>query len=192
MDTLTTTYNIAHTQTKNLPVKKKPATGSFSTFFSSFLTPNQTGLPVNPPIKKSSKIYSVNDGPKFIPNGILRATVIKAECCLLMGMLQMTDESVLSYIKCGLNLKRSYDCYTFVWQEYKRMGQEYTRHMDRDTVSAIQFGIGTVHLLVSSLPPKILKIFARLGFKSDKQLGFALLKLCLEEKGIRAPLASLV
>lgn len=64
--------------------------------------------------------------------------------------------------------------------------------MDRDSVSAIQFGIGTVHLLLSSLPPKILKVFSALGFKSDKQLGFALLKLCLEGKGIRAPLASLV
>jgi hypothetical protein len=72
------------------------------------------------------------------------------------------------------------------------MGQEYTRHMDRDTVSAIQFGIGTVHLLLSSLPPKILNIFSKLGFKSDKQLGFALLKLCLEGKGIRSPLASLM
>lgn len=86
----------------------------------------------------------------------------------------------------------AYGCYTIVWQEYKRMGQEYTRYMDRDTVSAIQFGIGTVHLLLSSLPPKILKIFSTLGFKSDKQLGFALLKLCLEGKGIRSPLASLM
>jgi hypothetical protein len=72
------------------------------------------------------------------------------------------------------------------------MGQEYTKYMDRDTVSAVQFGIGTVHLLLSSLPPKILKILSILGFKSDKNLGFALLKLCLEGRGIRSPLASLM
>jgi hypothetical protein len=72
------------------------------------------------------------------------------------------------------------------------MGQEYTKYMDCDTVSAIQFGIGSVHLILSSMPPKILKIFSLLGWKSDKQLGFALLKLCLEGGGIRAPLASLM
>lgn len=71
------------------------------------------------------------------------------------------------------------------------MGQEYTKYMDKDTVSAIQFGIGAVHLILSSMPPKILKIFSSLGWKSDKQLGFALLKLCQEGRGIRAPLASL-
>jgi hypothetical protein len=191
MNTLTTTYNIAHTQVNNTSIKK-PHKTSFSSFFSSFRTTNRTGLPSNPPISKVKQIYSVNDGPRFISNGVLRANVIKAECCLLMGILQMTQESVVGYLKCGLNLRRAYNCYTIVWQEYKRMGQEYTRHMDRDTVSAIQFGIGTVHLLLSSLPPKILNIFSKLGFKSDKQLGFALLKLCLEGKGIRSPLASLM
>jgi hypothetical protein len=44
--------------------------------------------------------------PTFIPNGVLRANVIRAECCLLIGMLQMTQESVVGYLKCGLNLKK--------------------------------------------------------------------------------------
>jgi hypothetical protein len=78
-----------------------------------------------------------------------------------------------------------------VWQEYKKMGQEYPNHMDRDTVSAVQFGIGAVHLILSSLPTKLLGLFSALGWESDKQLGFALLKLCLEGRGIRSPLASL-
>ena len=72
------------------------------------------------------------------------------------------------------------------------MGQEFTKYIDRDTVSAIQFGIGAVHLILSSMPAKILKIFSALGWQSDKQLGFALLKLCLEGRGIRSPLASLM
>lgn len=72
------------------------------------------------------------------------------------------------------------------------MGQEYTKHIDRETLSAVQFGIGTIHLLLSSLPPKITRIFSTFGLRSDKQLGFALLKLCIEGKGIRAPLASLL
>ncbi|KAL9550907.1 hypothetical protein PS6_005273 [Mucor atramentarius] len=193
MDTLTLSYNIAKIQIDNAAVKK-PYKSTWSSYLPSMMSSNQTGLPDCPPVvtmKTDDTNYS-NDGPRFLPNGVLRANVVKAESCLLMGMLQMTQESVVGYVKCGLNLRRAYGCYTIVWQEYKRMGQEYTRYMDRDTVSAIQFGIGTVHLLLSSLPPKILKIFSTLGFKSDKQLGFALLKLCLEGKGIRAPLASLI
>ncbi|GAA5795759.1 hypothetical protein HPULCUR_001121 [Helicostylum pulchrum] len=187
MDTLTITCNIAKSQVDNATMKE-PKKRSFTSYFSTLSTSNHTGLPANPPIQK----HSEGDGPRYLSNGVLRANVVKAESCLLMGMLQMTQESVVGYLKCGLNLRRAYNCYTIVWQEYKRMGQAFTRYMDRDTVSAVQFGIGTVHLLLSSLPPKILKIFSTLGFKSDKQLGFALLKLCLEGRGIRSPLASLV
>lgn len=34
----------------------------------------------------------------------------------------------------------AYVSYSLVWQEYKRMGQEYNDFIDRDTVSGIQFG----------------------------------------------------
>ena len=88
--------------------------------------------------------------------------------------------------------KLAYTSYSLVWQEYKRMGQEFNQHIDKNTVSAIQFGIGSVHLLLSSLPPKILKIVSAFGWNADKHLGFALLKLCLEGRCIRAPLASMM
>lgn len=52
--------------------------------------------------------------------------------------------------------------------------------------------IGSVHLLLSSLPPKILRIVSAFGWKADKHLGFALLKLCLEGRRIRSPLASMM
>lgn len=52
--------------------------------------------------------------------------------------------------------------------------------------------IGSVHLLLSSLPPKVLKAAAAMGWKPDKNLGFALLKLCQEGQGIRSPLASMM
>lgn len=34
----------------------------------------------------------------------------------------------------------AYSAYSLVWQEYKRMGQDFHKHIDQDTVSAIQFG----------------------------------------------------
>ncbi|KAI9253060.1 hypothetical protein EDC94DRAFT_620056 [Helicostylum pulchrum] len=191
MNALATAYTIAKTQIDNTSFKK-PFKDTVSTYFTTLLSTNSTGLPKNPPaMAMPNSSGGVSSPNAFTPNGVLRAHVVKAECCLLMGILQMTQESVVGYLKCGLNLRRAYNSYSLVWQEYKRMGQEYTKYMDCDTVSAIQFGIGAVHLIMSSMPPKILKIFSTLGWKSDKQLGFALLKLCLEGRGIRAPLASL-
>ena len=52
--------------------------------------------------------------------------------------------------------------------------------------------IGSVHLVLSSLPQKILRIVATFGWKADKHLGFALLKLCLEDRKARSTLASLM
>jgi hypothetical protein len=42
----------------------------------------------------------------FKPNGVLRAQVIKAESCLLMGILQLTQETMTGYLKCGLNFRK--------------------------------------------------------------------------------------
>ncbi|KAI9320707.1 hypothetical protein BX666DRAFT_1225637 [Dichotomocladium elegans] len=192
MNALAMSYAIAKAQIDNACFKK-PLKDAVSQYFSSFIgATNTPGLPSSPsPVLRSNGPGRPREAPIFLPNGILRAHVIKAESCLLMAILQLSQESVMSYIKCGLNLRRAYSSYSIVWQEYKRMGQEYTKHMDRDTVSAIQFGIGAVHLLLSSMPPKVLRIFSTLGWQSDKQLGFALLKVCLEGRGIRAPLASL-
>lgn len=56
----------------------------------------------------------------------------------------------------------------------------------------LYFSIGAVHLVLSTLPQKILRIVSAFGWKADKHLGFALLKLCLEERRIRSPMASLM
>lgn len=86
----------------------------------------------------------------------------------------------------------AYSSYSIVWQEYKRMGQLHNEYIDRDTISGIQFGIGAVHLVLSSLPQKILRIVAAFGWKADKHLGFALLKLCLEDRRARASMSSVM
>lgn len=52
--------------------------------------------------------------------------------------------------------------------------------------------IGAVHLVLSTLPQKVLRIVSAFGWKADKHLGFALLKLCVEERRIRSPMASLM
>ncbi|KAI7870317.1 hypothetical protein BDF14DRAFT_75976 [Spinellus fusiger] len=184
---LTETYEFSSAQIEAASAKK-PLKDTMSHYLTNLMGSNPTHLPTNTKPLKQEKL---NGQPIFMSNGALRAHVIKAECCLLISVIYMTQETIYGYLKMGLNLRRAYSSYSLVWQEYKRMGQDFNKYMDQDTISAIQFGIGSVHLLLSFLPPKILKIVSAFGWKADKHLGFALLKLCLEGRHIRSPLASL-
>ncbi|KAI8092618.1 uncharacterized protein BX664DRAFT_91006 [Halteromyces radiatus] len=195
INVLTTTYNLANAQID--AATKKNVGDSVVSYVTGYYQhikysrgSKGSGLPSSP--KPVTKRSIQEEGVDFLPNGVLRAHVAKAECCLQMAILQLLQENVMNYIKCGLNLRRAYVSYSLVWQEYKRMGQEYNDFIDKDTVSGIQFGIGTVHLILASLPQKILRVVSAFGWKADKHLGFALLKLCLEDRRIRSPMASLM
>ncbi|KAI9498598.1 hypothetical protein BDB00DRAFT_798640 [Zychaea mexicana] len=193
MSTLASAYTIAQAQIDAVSVKRS-LKDSLTHYFSAFMV-NKSISDFGPPAAPAPTTVSssgITSTTTFLSNGVLRAHVIKAECSMLMAVMQLSRENVVDYLKCGLNLRRAYKSYVIVWQEYKRMGQEHTKHMDRDTVSAVYFGIGSIHLLISALPPKILKIFSSFGFTSDKELGLVLLKLCLEGKGIRSPLAAIM
>lgn len=63
---------------------------------------NTTHLPTNTrPYNK----WEMQD-TEFMPNGALRAHVIKAESSLLMAIIYISMETVVGYIKAGLNLRR--------------------------------------------------------------------------------------
>ncbi|CEP18575.1 hypothetical protein [Parasitella parasitica] len=193
IDVLTTTYSIANAQI-DAATKKSVGNSVYQAMNSYYnyikFARGSAGLPTSP---KPATMKSIQrDGVTFVPNGVLRAHVAKAECCLQIAILQLLQENVMGYIKCGMNLRRAYASYSLVWQEYKRMGQVYHEFVDRDTISGIQFGIGAVHLVLSTLPQKVLRIVSAFGWKADKHLGFALLKLCVEERRVRSPMASLM
>lgn len=98
MNVLSTTCAIAKAQI-DAASAKRPFKEAFSHYFSSIITQSRTGLPDTP---KSNP-----DEPKtFLPNGVLRAHVVKAEGSLLIGMLHLCQENVTGYLKCGLSIRR--------------------------------------------------------------------------------------
>jgi hypothetical protein len=156
------TYHFAAAQIEAASAKK-PLVDTVSHYFTNLMGTNPTNLPTNTrPLNR----YELREQEGFIPNGALRAHVIKAECGLLMAIIFLSQETVVGYLKAGLNLRRgknyiirskkkdkivilhlfffrndiAYNSYSLVWQEYKRMGQNFNVHMDKDTISAIQFG----------------------------------------------------
>lgn len=116
MNALATTYTISKAQIDSASVKRS-FKDTFSQYFSSLVSTNATGLPpsMSSPTRPSHSNGLNGNPPKYMPNGVLRAHVIKAECCLLMGLLQITKENVMGYVKCGLNLRRgNIECQTTV------------------------------------------------------------------------------
>ncbi|KAF7721737.1 Tetratricopeptide repeat protein 39C [Apophysomyces ossiformis] len=191
---LNTTYDLAKAE---LDATKQPSGSSGSGYFSGYYDYLRQGGHDDPhPVSTTRATVNTStdakEEPPFPPNGVLRANVIKAECCLQIAILQLLQESIMGYVKCGLNLRRAYSSYSYVWQEYQRMASEHEKYMDGDTVSGVQFGIGSVHLVLSALPAKILKAISAFGWKPDKQLGFTLLKQCAENKRVRSPMATMV
>ncbi|KAI8328019.1 hypothetical protein BC941DRAFT_445822 [Chlamydoabsidia padenii] len=182
LNALNDTYDLAKAQ---LDAAKKPSL--IGGYISSYIS-KTTGE--TKPVPRPSDISSAHS--HYLPNGVMRAHVIEAECCLQIAIIQLLQESIMSYVKSGLNLRRAYSSYNIVWQEYKKMGSDHRKYMDRDTVSGVQFGIGAVHLVLSALPAKVLKAVSIFGWKPDKKLGFELLKECASSKRVRSSMATMM
>ncbi|GAA5795676.1 hypothetical protein HPULCUR_001038 [Helicostylum pulchrum] len=182
LNALNTTYDIANTQLEAAKTSSK-ITGYFSGYYN-YLKKKGTDTPV--------PVSTPRESGDYPPNSVLRAHVLKAECCLQIAILQLLQESVMGYVKCGLNLRRAYSSYSYVWSEYQKMGADHSTFMDSDTISGVQFGIGSVHLVLSALPAKILKAVSAFGWKPDKQLGFILLNQCAESKRVRSSMATVM
>jgi hypothetical protein len=92
-------------------------------------------------------------------NGQLRSTVIKAESLLLIALIQLLQESIISYVKAGLNLRRGklnyflfiylfslfiefillgYKNYEIVWNEINKPG--FNVSVDYHTKGGVEFG----------------------------------------------------
>lgn len=183
LNALNATYEIANTQLE-LAKKSSKISGYFAGYYSYLKKKDDTSTMTTPP--------SARPTTEHPSNGVLRAHVLKAECCLQIAILQLLQESVMGYVKCGLNLRRAYSSYSYVWQEYQKMGADHLAFMDSDTISGVQFGIGSVHLVLSALPAKILKAVSAFGWTPDKKLGFILLDECIQSKRVRSSMATIM
>ncbi|KAG0376083.1 tetratricopeptide repeat domain 39A [Mortierella sp. AD032] len=130
--------------------------------------------------------------PKYMTNGEIRARVIRAEGLLLTSLILLLQESIMSYLKAGLNLRKGYKSYENVWLELKSMGDEVNSLVDNNTLGGIHFGLGTINIVLAMMPAKILRIISSFGYTGDKAFGFDLVSKAIAGKGIRSPLGSLM
>ncbi|KAL9539781.1 hypothetical protein MBANPS3_010064 [Mucor bainieri] len=185
---LNETYDIANTQLEAAK-KSSKVSGYFSGYYNYLKKKGDSPTDTTAPPDGASTARPTSSYP---PNSVLRAHVLKAECCLQIAILQLLQESVMGYVKCGLNLRRAYSSYSYVWSEYQKMGADHLAFMDSDTISGVQFGIGSVHLVLSALPAKILKAISAFGWQPNKKYGFVLLNECRQSKRVRSSMATIM
>ncbi|KAF8944979.1 tetratricopeptide repeat domain 39A [Haplosporangium gracile] len=141
---------------------------------------------------KSNSHAGAPPPPKHMTNGEIRARVIRAETLLLTSLILLLQESIMSYLKAGLNLRKGYKSYENVWLELKSMGDEVNTLVDNNTLGGIHFGLGTINIVLAMMPAKILRIISSFGYTGDKAFGFDLVSKAISGKGIRSPLGSLM
>lgn len=145
--------------------------------------------------------------PEVYPNGLLRASIIRAESQLLSGMLYLFQESVVGLMKAGWKMRKGYKEYEWVWKNVKHLvdmegivngkpnpnlkGPKLEDVVDKHTLGGVYFGIGMFNLTLSTLPPKMLNVVKFLGFECDRKLGLALLEKANETENLRCATASL-
>ncbi|KAI8638511.1 hypothetical protein BD408DRAFT_18127 [Parasitella parasitica] len=184
LNALNETYDIANTQLEAAK-KSSKISGYFSGYYNYLKRKDDTTA-------TATTTAAVHPSANYPPNSVLRAHVLKAECCLQIAILQLLQESVMGYVKCGLNLRRAYSSYSYVWSEYQKMGADHLAFMDSDTISGVQFGIGSVHLVLSALPAKILRAISAFGWQPNKKYGFVLLNECRQSKRVRSSMATIM
>ncbi|RKO99949.1 hypothetical protein CXG81DRAFT_27329 [Caulochytrium protostelioides] len=131
-------------------------------------------------------------GKPLVPGGHVRALVLKSEAALLAGLADAVNQTLASYLRAGLRLRRGYNACQEAWaamQGYERAGA--MDALDPETRAAVQFGIGTMQVALNILPASLVRFVNFIGIGADEPLGFRLLDDCVRNEAVHSALASM-
>ncbi|XP_051009226.1 tetratricopeptide repeat protein 39B-like [Acomys russatus] len=127
-----------------------------------------------PRIMTLSRLVS-RQGIKSIKEEELHAEVCYAECLILKCAITfIQDDSLLNFLKSGLNVGSSYQIYKDCQQVLALMPDNQSKahkHLD----GGVKFGLGVFNLMFSLVPPRSLKLLNIVGYSGDREVGLALL-----------------
>ncbi|ELW63975.1 tetratricopeptide repeat protein 39B [Tupaia chinensis] len=127
-----------------------------------------------PRIMTLSRVVS-RQGIKAIKEEELHAEVCYAECLILKSSITfIQDDSMLGFLKSGINVGSSYQIYKDCQQVLTYIYSDHSK-AHRHLVGGIKFGLGAFNLMLSLVPPKTLKLLNIVGYSGDRDVGLALL-----------------
>lgn len=136
----------------------------------------------------------------------LMRQIIIGDCLLYQAVLTFINQDIPSYIKGGWLLRKAWKCFEKSYKEisticslYKQENgstnsnsSEMSEEVSFRLLGAVSFGYGVFQLVISMVPPKVLKLIEFLGFEGDRDVGLQALHTSSNSRDMRAPLATYV
>ncbi|KAM9054411.1 tetratricopeptide repeat protein 39B-like isoform 1-T1 [Megaptera novaeangliae] len=114
----------------------------------------------------------------------LHAEVCYAACLILKSTVTfIQDDSVLRFLKSGINVGLSYQIYKDCQRVLTQI-PNYQSKTHRHLVGGIKFGLGVFNLILSLVPPKTLKLLNVVGYSGNREVGLTLLHESASESHI--------
>ncbi|KAI9312224.1 hypothetical protein BX666DRAFT_1866434 [Dichotomocladium elegans] len=112
------------------------------------------------------------------------AELVYAEAYLLKALLSIVyDESIVSFLREGLNIRNSYNTYRvlekyvdFVQAEAAAGKDTTCYQLDDHFTSGVAMGVGCFNIILSLLPATVIKVAEFVGFSSDREHGMRVLE----------------
>ncbi|KAG0172915.1 hypothetical protein DFQ28_004071 [Apophysomyces sp. BC1034] len=118
------------------------------------------------------------------------AELVHAEAYLLKALITTVhDDSVMSFLREGLNIRSSYNTYCSLESCLK------TGENDEHFQSGVALGVGCFNLILSMLPPSVIRVAEFIGFSADRAHGVAVLESvsrASKDQGLRRQLCDMV
>ena len=152
-------------------------------------------LPADTTLASFTRLFSSSHPP--LSDAELEATLITAETLILQALLLLVEENVMSLVQAGLRIRSSHRLFDRCWEEVKRRQRlreegQAVQDIDAHVLGGVQNGMGTFLVVLSLLPPIMLRVLAFLGFSSSRSQGLQMLHASAACNGLRSPLSSLV
>ncbi|EKF33537.1 hypothetical protein MOQ_002595 [Trypanosoma cruzi marinkellei] len=166
---------------------------SFTITFAEELVPSDKNL-----FSKLADAFRRSSNKKRLLPGEFRAKAILADAYFFRGfILLLQQNSINGILRGGMALNRSYCLLKSLANELDELKEEKKASsydeigLDCNSVYNALLGCGCVNVVMSMLPPRILRVLNFFGFTHDRELGLARVSQCWESKTILAPLAGL-
>ena len=135
-----------------------------------------------------AKGWFSSDAPTAIS---LHYAVMDAESTLVTAVAQLLRDNMMQKLKGVLNIRGAWGAYKTILKDRDAFMESGVGELDGETVSGLNFGLGSFNLISSLLPPKIMSLASFLGYPCDRLTGLQECQKALDVGGVRSPLGSL-
>ncbi|XP_017271980.1 tetratricopeptide repeat protein 39B [Kryptolebias marmoratus] len=122
----------------------------------------------------------------------MHAELCCAEVLMQKAVLSFLDESIIGFIKGGMEMRSSYQIYKNCQAiEHTIKGEEKQKSTHVHFRGGVNMGIGSFNLILSLFPSRVLRLMEFLGFSGDRALGLSELREGATSDSLRSILSTL-